>query len=581
MKKKKKGSFLLFVRLFAVFLALALICGWISLIYVKKLKETEREKRLRARIDYVIEHTRYEYNQRKETGMQSIEGIDSALREAIREEDIYVSVTIDNECVGQTFSMSPIGLYYNGDIYDLEGLSYLNGADEFANGMYSIRKPAELERKYRYDPIGLRLFLPSINIEKYSYIVEGAAINSVTKRFIPTRIAMISEAEPILVTGDYEVAQLQNVWARYNTSFARPSDLTNWEYCDESFVPLRNAKCIFTYEDYREPALCTLSDADREHYAYIDEKTGKIVEDEADFDVDTKREAVWSVKFTSKLAPMPMLKMFPIFFWAVIATAFIGAMIPSLVITMILFRRKKVRVAMADFRKRTTEDMAHDLKTPMAAISGYAELLEENWTSEQEEKLPDSASGSDAEKQAEKQAENLKYVQKIRENVSELNRIVEGILFFSKMHGRSGNPVSEPTNLRRLVEESVRKSEYQFSRRGLTVEISGGAPYWNTDPEILSLVFNNLVSNCVRYADPDSEVKIQLSNKEISFRNNYSGTIENVDDLKRPFVKGDESRGEEGTGLGLSIVDNNLKILGLRLKLECKNKRFTATIIKK
>ena len=291
--------------------------------------------------------------------------------------------------------------------------------------------------------------------------------------------------------------------------------------------------------------------------------------------------ALWSVKFTSKLEPMSMLEMFPIFFWAVIATAFLGAMIPSLVITTILLSRRKVRIAMADFRKRTTEDMAHDLKTPMAAISGYAELLEENWTTESEALPPDSDAGSDAAKQAEKQAENLKYVQKIRENVSELNRIVEGILFFSKMHGRSGNPVSEPTNLRRLVVESVKKSEYQFSRRGLTVEISGGTPYWNTDPEILSLVFNNLVSNCVRYADPDSEVKIQLSNKEIAFKNNYSGTIENVDDLKRPFVKGDESRGEEGTGLGLSIVDNNLKILGLRLKLECKNKRFTATIIKK
>ena len=51
--------------------------------------------------------------------------------------------------------------------------------------------------------------------------------------------------------------------------------------------------------------------------------------------------------------------------------------------------------------------------------------------------------------------------------------------------------------------------------------------------------------------------------------------------MSKLVFKGDESRGEEGTGLGLSIVDNNLKILGLRLKLECKNKRFTATIIKK
>lgn len=569
---KKKRTFLVFVSSFAVSLILALACGYFFLDHMRKKKETVRESRLRECIDLVIEETRNEYNQRSETGECSTYRIENALRGAIREEDIYVSVYIDRQLVAHTYRMTPIRLEYEGVCYNLESADNLKEIDDFANGMYSICKSADLARKYKYDPIGLRFFLQK---DICLYSVDEAWINTKTRTFVPGCIEVYPASTGNIISDTGVNAKKESLWARIKLVPEGKNVNGTWDYVYD-ILALDKGRCLFSCEDCRDPSLRTLADADREYYAFKDENTGEIVEVETDYD-DTDHDALWSVTFTSKLEPMSILEMFPLLFWAVIAVAVLLAMIPSSVISLIFHVRRKIHATISDYRKRTTEEMAHDLKTPLAAISGYSELLEENWTTEPAEMRP----GSHVETDEKKEEENLKYVRKIRENVMELNRIVEGILFFSKMDGRNGNPVSEPTNLRRLVEESVKKSEYQLNQRGLTVDVIGGSSYWNTDPDVLSLVCNNLISNCARYADPESEVKIRLSDKEIEFKNRYSGKIENVDDLRRPFVKGDAARGEEGTGLGLAIVDNDLKLLGLGFKLECKGGFFVATIVKK
>ena len=87
----------------------------------------------------------------------------------------------------------------------------------------------------------------------------------------------------------------------------------------------------------------------------------------------------------------------------------------------------------------------------------------------------------------------------------------------------------------------------------------------------------NLLSNCAKYAEPGSEARIFIRSGQLAFSNRTSLSGVKVEDLKKPFVKGDESRGENGTGLGLAIVDNNLKILGYRLGLELADGWFTAS----
>ena len=51
-----------------------------------------------------------------------------------------------------------------------------------------------------------------------------------------------------------------------------------------------------------------------------------------------------------------------------------------------------------------------------------------------------------------------------------------------------------------------------------------------------------------------------------------------MDSLKKPFVKGDDSRGNKGTGLGLAVADNNLAILGYKLELSSESGEFRARV---
>ncbi|MBR5057638.1 MAG: hypothetical protein IKX04_03650, partial [Clostridiales bacterium] len=93
-----------------------------------------------------------------------------------------------------------------------------------------------------------------------------------------------------------------------------------------------------------------------------------------------------------------------------------------------------------------------------------------------------------------------------------------------------------------------------------------------------SQAIDNLFSNCARYADEESTVKIDLSENDIKISNRFSGEIGNLEDLKKPFVKGETARSQKGSGLGLSIADNDLKLLGYKLDLTFENGIFTAIV---
>ena len=96
---------------------------------------------------------------------------------------------------------------------------------------------------------------------------------------------------------------------------------------------------------------------------------------------------------------------------------------------------------------------------------------------------------------------------------------------------------------------------------------------------MLRQAIENLVSNCAKYAASGSETEVRIEEKKITFRNQTTQEIKDVESLKQPFVKGDGARGENGTGLGLAIADNNLSILGYKLKLSCENGWFEAQVL--
>ena len=234
----------------------------------------------------------------------------------------------------------------------------------------------------------------------------------------------------------------------------------------------------------------------------------------------------------------------------------LAAVLCALVISAIWYLRKKYIWRIFEYRKSTTEAMAHDLKTPLAAISMYAECMEE---------------------QPEKSTE---YTGRIRENVNEMNQMLEKILSFSKSEGGEIKLSKTKVDMGKLIQETISKYADLFEKKHIEVKVSKEEDcVIETDEDLMRQTVENLLSNCAIYAEEESLVCVSVKHSKLQFKNRTSLSGISVDELKKPFVKGDSSRGEGGTGLGLAIVDNNLKILGYRLGLELDEGWFTANIL--
>ena len=60
--------------------------------------------------------------------------------------------------------------------------------------------------------------------------------------------------------------------------------------------------------------------------------------------------------------------------------------------------------------------------------------------------------------------------------------------------------------------------------------------------------------------------------------NKTDRTYDDVESLKKPFVKGEDHRGNKGSGVGLAVADNNLAMLGYKLELSSASGEFIAKI---
>ena len=227
------------------------------------------------------------------------------------------------------------------------------------------------------------------------------------------------------------------------------------------------------------------------------------------------------------------------------------AVIVTLIVSFVKYQKDKTIWKIFEYRTKTTEAMAHDLKTPMAAIAAYAESMEA---------LADDP------------AKTEEYSRKISEKVRAMDHMVEDILALSRSESGSVEVKTEEVNVMALVTESLE----QFP--DLKTSISGSQVKIKTDRKLFKQAIDNLLSNCDRYGEKGSTVDITIASDRLTITNKTSEKYSDVESLKKAFVKGSDSRSDKGTGLGLSIADNNLNILGYKLELASEEGLFRASV---
>ena len=219
--------------------------------------------------------------------------------------------------------------------------------------------------------------------------------------------------------------------------------------------------------------------------------------------------------------------------------------------------KNKAQYAFEDYQRALTNNLAHDLKTPLAVIGGYAENLIEMRRDSADEK-------------------ELNYLSSIMDNVAYTDNIVARTLQLSR-NEQIKKLNKKKVDIKALAENLSAKYRTVLEERDIGLNIEGGAVV-NADEELLSGAVENLISNAVKYTKDGGSINITADKKSFNIVNDV---VENVDtkDLLMPFVKGDKARSDKSSsGLGLAIAASAAAANGFILKIECKEKKFKAVI---
>jgi len=239
-----------------------------------------------------------------------------------------------------------------------------------------------------------------------------------------------------------------------------------------------------------------------------------------------------------------------------VITASLFALICAVIAVIICKRRKwQEKAARESFRIGLTDSLAHDVKTPLMAISGYTENVLSGKLSE---------------------AEEQEYLHSILDNVAYTDDLISRTLYLNHLEqGKKGTP--ETLRLAALAEKLLTKYDLMLREKHIRAGVSGSAEI-QADPAAMETILENLLSNAVKYTPEGGTIEIAMDKKRLTVTNSVAQKI-SVKKLKEPFVRGDAARSNvKGNGLGLAIADRTADANGFKLKLSCTEHAFKAEL---
>ncbi|MBO6148854.1 MAG: ATP-binding protein [Lachnospiraceae bacterium] len=216
-------------------------------------------------------------------------------------------------------------------------------------------------------------------------------------------------------------------------------------------------------------------------------------------------------------------------------------------------------------RQEFTANVSHELKTPLHAISGYAELLEKEMVKEEDIKP---------------------FAGKIREESTRMTKLVEDIIDLTKLDNGGAEMKWEDCDLYRIAENAVDSLEPAASALGVELALGGSDAPVRAIPQLIYSIVYNLCDNAIKYnhSRGSVEVNVQQTSYNTVLRVKDSGIgipEESRERIFERFYRVDKSRSKEvgGTGLGLSIVKHAVMIHGGKIEVNSRVGKGTEFIV--
>ncbi len=218
-----------------------------------------------------------------------------------------------------------------------------------------------------------------------------------------------------------------------------------------------------------------------------------------------------------------------------------------------------------EIKSRIVSMASHEFRTPLSAVLSSASLLSKYIKEEDQDK-------------------RNRHIERIKGAVKNLNEILEDFLSLGKLNEGKVNTVNSPFELDAFIEETTEDikgllkdgQKFQYDHRG------GNSV--NSDKKLLKNIILNLISNAIKFSEPDTIIKIEsnISDELATIKITDQGLgISTTDQgyLFSSFFRGANVVNIQGSGLGLHIVKRYLELMNGTIDLKSKiNEGTTFTI---
>ena len=198
-------------------------------------------------------------------------------------------------------------------------------------------------------------------------------------------------------------------------------------------------------------------------------------------------------------------------------------------------------------------NVSHEIKTPISVIQNYARLLQsDGLTEETRQEYSAAISGA----------------------ASRLSTLITNILKLNRLENQQIGLTGSSFDLSANLTECLLGFETVWEEKQIEIEpeIEDGVMI-RSDPELLSIVWNNLLSNAFKFTEPGGTVGVSLKQEAgtavVSVSDNGCGiSPDEARHIFDKFYQGDTSRASQGNGLGLALVRRIIEMTGGEISME-------------
>ncbi|MBQ8596493.1 MAG: HAMP domain-containing histidine kinase [Lachnospiraceae bacterium] len=192
-------------------------------------------------------------------------------------------------------------------------------------------------------------------------------------------------------------------------------------------------------------------------------------------------------------------------------------------------------------------NVSHEIKTPLAVIQNYGTML-------QNPQLSD--------------AQRMEYAKAVTEQTRKLSDLISNILKLNRLENQQIYPDKKTYNLTEQICECLLVFEHAWEEKGLEIETDLDEDVMICqDEQLLSLVWNNLFSNAVKFSKDGGKVEVKVRKEDddifVTVSDDGCGISPEVGrHIFEKFYQGDTSHATQGNGLGLALVKRVIDIVG-------------------